>query len=137
MAISTTYSPEYNLHQYLKTELPALTFVVNGYGPSSPDDCIDVNVTSGDPQHFYERNDWLLQIMTRSKNIETAKDWSFQSYFKVRNKFGLQLPEASLGSLVFPAIKAYRIVPLQAPSYIGADNAGREMFSFNITLTTT
>lgn len=137
MSISTTYSPEYNLHEYLKTELPAINFVVNGYGPDSPEDCIKINLTSGDPQHFYERNDWFIQLLGRSKKIETTKDEIFQAYFKVRNKFGLQLPEATLGSLVYPAIKVYRIVPMQVPSYIGADNAGREMFSFNITLTTT
>ena len=137
MSISTTYSPEYNLFQYLKTLFPAISFVVNGYGPSSPDECIKINITSGEAQHFYERNDWTLQLLSRSKEMTTSKDIIYQVYFALRNKFGLQLPTYTLDTLVFPAIKAYRIVPMQTPGYIGADNAGREMFSFNITLTTT
>ena len=137
MPTLTTYSPEYNLFQYLKTLIPAIDFVVNGYGPKSPEDCVKINGTSGEPQHFYERNDWSLQLLSRSKDMVVAKDIIYQAYFAVRNKFGLQLPEYTLGTLIFPAIKAYRIVPMQTPGYIGADNAGREMFSFNITLTTT
>lgn len=135
--MSTIYSPEYNLFQYLKTLLPAISFVVNGYGPKSPDDCIKINMTSGDPTHWYVRNDWSLQLLSRSKDMEVSKSIIQQVYNAILNKFGLQLPEYTLGSLVFPAIKAYRIVPMQTPGYIGADNAGREMFSFNITLTTT
>lgn len=136
VAVSSIYSPEYNLFQYLKTLLPAISFVVNGYGPDSPDNCTKINITSGESQHWYERNDWSLQVLTRDRSIIAVKVIIYQVYFALRNKFGLQLPEYTLDTLVFPAIVAYKIVPMQTPGYIGADNAGREMYSFNITLTT-
>lgn len=135
--MSQTYSPEYNLFQYLKTIHPSIPFVVNGYGPRSPDTCIKINLSSGLPAHWYRRNDWSIQLLSRSDKLVISKTIIQEVYNSIENRFGLQLPEYTLGSLVFPTVKAYRIVPIQTPGYIGADENGREMFSFNITLTTT
>ena len=79
MPVSSIYSPEYNLFQYLKTLIPTISFVVNGYSPESPDNCTKINITSGEPQHWYERNDWSIQVLTRDKSIVYGKvlfdDW--------------------------------------------------------------
>jgi len=126
----------YNLAQYLIVNLPLIKFVVNGFSPDSSQDEIMVSETGGEPQHWYERTDWAVQILSRAKNVNTAKKQIDDVYNKLKNRFGLLLPQVTIDGVLYPAVKTYQISPIQTPGYLGADEENIEMFSFNLTITT-
>ena len=127
----------YNLLQYLKTNLPTIDFVANGWNPDSDQDTVMISETGGDPKHWYDRTDWAVQILSRGKNTNIAKENADDVYNLLKNRFGLTLPQVIVNGVVYEAIKTYQISPLQTPSYLGATPENLEMFSFNLTITTT
>lgn len=126
----------YNLVQYLLTNLTSINFVANGFNPESDQDAVMVRETGGEPQHWYDRTDWAVQVISRSKNVAIAQLNAYSVYNLLKNKFGLLLPEATVGEDVYSAIQTYQVSPLQTPNYLGADDKHLEMFSFNLTITT-
>lgn len=126
----------YNLVTYLKIQLPLINFVANGWDINSEQDSISVIDTGGDPKHFYERTDWSIQILSRANEINVAKKQIEDVYVKLKNKYGIILPEVTVDTIIYPAIKTYQISPNQTPGYLGADNKHLEMFSFNIIIVT-
>lgn len=126
----------YNLVAYLTAQLPLLAFIANGWDPDSPQDSIAVIDTGGDPQHFYSRTDWAVQILSRANEVTVAKSQADSVYAVLKNKFGLLLPEVTVDTIVYSAIQTYQISPMQTPGYLGADEKHLEMFSFNIILIT-
>ena len=127
----------YNLLEYLVTELPALDFVANGWRPSSPVDSIMVSVTGGEVKHWYDRTDWSVQILSRAKVVTVAKYQIDTVYTKLKNKWETILPEVTVDAVIYPAVTAWQISPIQAPGYLGATDESLEMFSFNLMITTT
>ena len=127
---------EFNLKQYLINEIPAITFISNGYSPNSPQECVAVIGTGGSTQHNFDRTDWSVQILSRADSKFQARRNSYDVYEKLKNRFGLTLPAVTVGGVLYESFIAWQIIPIQVPGYIGADNNSREMFSFNITLTT-
>ncbi len=127
----------YNLKKYLTINLPDITFYSNGWRPKSEHDSVMILQSGGDPQHWYNRTDWTVQIMSRAENIVNAKELIDAVYNKLKNRYGLELPAITVDSILYPLVKTYQISPLQAPSYIGADKANLEMWSFNLIITTT
>lgn len=127
----------YNLVQYLITELATLNFVANGWMVNSPQNSILVKQSGGDVKHFYERSDWRVQILSRAENIVISKEQIELVYAKLKNKFGLLLPEITVNGIVFAAVKTYQISPIQVPSYLGVDEMNLEMWVFNSIITTT
>ena len=127
----------YNLLQYLITNLPLINFIANGWNPDSDQDAIMISETGGDPKHFYDRTDWAVQVLSRAKNVEIAKENIDSVYILLKNKFGLVLPEIAVGGITYPQMIAYQVSPVQSPSYLGATPEHLEMFSFNLIIVTT
>lgn len=127
----------YNLAQYLIVNLPTINFVVNGFSPDSNQDEVMISETGGEPQHWYNRTDWTVQILSRGKNVNVAKKQIDDVYEELKNKFGLLLPEVIIGGVVYSAIQTYQISPIQTPGYLGANEENMEMFSFNLIVITT
>ena len=127
----------YNLAQYLIVNLATINFVVNGFSPDSNQDEIMISETGGEPQHWYDRTDWTVQVLSRAKNVNTAKKQIDDVYEKLKNKIGLSLPEVTVAGVVYPAVQTYQISPIQTPGYLGANEENMEMFSFNLIVTTT
>lgn len=127
---------EYHLTQYLISEFPALNFVVNGFGAATPDDVISVNYTGGTPAHWYSRIDHSIQLLIRNSSVTIGRVNALSVYEKIKNRFGLELPSVTIDSVVYPAVKTYQISPIQSPGYLGADDRGLEMYSFNVVVTT-
>ncbi len=126
----------YNLRKYLTLNLPDITFYANGWRPKSEHDSVMILQSGGDPEHWIDRTDWTVQIMSRAENIVNAKEQIDDVYAKLKNRYGLELPAITVDSIVYPLVKTYQISPLQTPGYIGADQANLEMWSFNIRITT-
>ncbi len=126
----------YNLLQYLIVNLPTINFIVNGFSPDSNQNEVMISETGGDPQHWYNRTDWTVQVLSRAKNVNIAKSNIDSVYTLLKNKIGLLLPQVTVDEIVYAAIKTYQISPIQTPGYLGANEENMEMFSFNLIITT-
>ncbi len=126
----------YNLYQYIKTELPLMALIVNGWDKDSPEESITMILRAGDPDHYDIRQDSAIQFLSRAMDVNTALLNINKVYMLLKNRFGLVLPEITVGETVFPEVKTYQISPMQSPGYIGSDGANLEMWSFNIKAVT-
>ena len=95
-----------------------------------------ISVSGGVPNHWYDRTDWAVQIISRANNVTDSKTQIDAVYDLLKNKFGLALPVVTVDGVVYPEVKAWQIVPIQVPGYLGANKENLEMFSFNLTITT-
>ena len=127
----------YNLTGYLVTQLPAIKFVANGWVKTSPVESVMLRQTGGDVVHHYDRSDFAVQFLSRAESSVIAKELIDDVYEKLKNKLRILLPAKTVNAIVYPAVQTYRIVPVQIPGYIGADNANLEMWSVNFIITTT
>lgn len=127
----------FNLVEYISRRLPNLNIVANGFDPDSKEDQVMVSETGGEPQHFYDRTDWTIQVLSRSGSAAKARINIDAIYELLKNKFGVVLPRVVVDSVRFPRITAYQISPIQTPAYLGATVENLELFSFNLTVTTT
>ena len=126
----------YNLTAYLVTNLPAVDFVANGWTEESPANSVLVRQTGGDVVHHYDRTDFAVQFISRAESAVVAKEQIDDVYDLLKNKLGVLLAAKTINTVVYPAVQTYRIVPMQAPGYIGADDVNGEMWSVNFIITT-
>ena len=126
----------YNLVAYLKTQFSTYSFVNDGWQKESPDTCICINDSGGTPSHTHNRTDYMVQVLSRSRDKVKAKEASSSVYEKLKNVFSLTLPATTIKSIVYPAVKTWQISPIQTPSFIGCDHEGRNLYSFNLKITT-
>lgn len=125
----------YNLVQYLVTAFLDISFVAEAFSSASPDDCMLIQDTGGTTDHYSGRPDITVQFLSRSKNNWIARNNANQVYEYIKNRIGLLLPEATVNSVVYPAVTAYRIVPIQRFGYIGTSSENHHMYSFNSIVT--
>ena len=126
----------YNLGAYVVAELPAIDFAVNGWIITSPENSVMLRQTGGDVVHHYDRSDLAVQFLSRAESSVVAKEQIDDVYELLKNKLRILLPEKTVNAIVYPAVQTYRIVPMQAPGYIGADDVNLEMWSANFIITT-
>ncbi len=125
----------YNLTAYLKEQFPLIQFIVNSWTVDSKETSILVSETGGDVSHYTGRRDVTIQFLTRSKNNWEAKKLSDSVYSKLFNRFGVTFPEVVIDDTTFPEIKSYRIVPIQAPYFLGVDKSSYNIYTFNVIVT--
>lgn len=126
----------YNLVSYLSSQLSNYNYVVNGWQQGTPDNALMVSESNGDAADWIDRNDFFVQIMSRSQNKTVAKKQLQDTYNILQKKFGLTLPSVTIGSDNYPEVKTWKIVALQLPGFIGNDENGRALFSVNFNITT-
>jgi len=124
----------FNLISYLRTQLPSLTFISEGENYN--EEGIRVTQTGGEDNHDIDRIDFNVQLLSKYKKLFTSKNNIDSVYAILKNRFGLILPEVIIGALTYPEVTTYRIVPMQIPGYLGTDDNGYHMYSFNIIVTT-
>ena len=127
----------FNLVKYLTDQLGTITFYTNGWRPDSEKNSVMVSQSGGESQHWYDRTDWTVQIISRAENTVEAKEQIDSVYDLLKNKFGLTLTAVTVNGILYTAKETYQISPLQVPGYLGTDDANLEMWSFNIRVTTT
>ncbi len=125
----------YNLTNYLKTQLTTYTFIANGWRKDSPDESIIVNDDGGIPDHYDFKMDLTVQILARSRDSVTSRKYATDVYDLLLNRFGLTLPEVTIDLVTYPAVNTAQISPIQRPAFIGMDDEGRALYSFNIQIT--
>jgi len=121
----------YNLANNLITYFNTYEFVINGFQPNSPNECILISDTGGSPGHYYDRTDYRIQFLIRSLDVVTGKKVADEIYAYVKNKFHWVLPAVTVGGKTYPEVKVAQISPIQSPGSIGPDEEGRWLFSFN------
>jgi hypothetical protein len=126
----------YNLVNYLLTQLPTIEFVANGFNKQSPDEAMLVQQTGGDHNHRDIRKDYTIQFLCRSRDSVDGKGIAEQVYAEMQNKFRVLLPEVIIATVTYPEVQTAQISPIQLPAYIGTDEEGRHMWSFNMVVTT-
>lgn len=125
----------WNLIEYLVTQHPSFPFTVNGFSPEERKEEIVLNETGGNVAHWYDRNDFTVQIIARFNSVVEGREQMFDVYTTLLNRFNLELPEKTVNSVVYPALQTYQISPVQSPAYLGQDSEGMARFSFNIVVT--
>lgn len=125
----------YNLVRYLITEFPTINFVAEAFNSQSPEDCIQVQDTGGQVNHDNGRQDVTVQFKSRSKDNWLARRDIELVFEKVKNRFGLELPEVTVNSIIYSAVMTYRIVPIQKFGYIGTSSENHHMYTFNSIVT--
>lgn len=125
----------YNLVTHLRTSLPSLTFVVDGWNESSASDSLLVTDSGGTDDHNTGRRDCTVQVKSRSQSMVVAKENVQAVYDELHNRFGMTLAEVTVNSVTYPSLVAYRIVPIQRPGYLGMSDENYHMYSFNVIVT--
>jgi hypothetical protein len=121
------------------TNLPTLNIVTNGFNERSNKECITLIQNPGDPGHFYNREDPLVQVLSRAHTSPIAKKNIEAVYDLLKNRIGLVLPEVTLTideeEITYPQITAWRICPMQTPGYVGIDDKNLALWSYNMIVT--
>lgn len=125
----------YNLFQYLKNTFPADIFIVDGWEDSDETESTLVKQTGGDVATWFVRQDFTVQVITRSNSKVSAKQRADKYFDELRNRFTLVLPETIVEAITYPELETAQISPLQNPGYIGTDQNRNHMYSVNFKIT--
>ena len=126
----------YNLAQYIDTNT-TLSINVNGFQPTAPNDVVSINEGPGDERPWFDRVDTVVQVLSRAKERPVARENCYTVYDLIKKRYDLVLPAATVNSIVYPALTAWGIRPVNPPQYAYDDDNGRPVFSFSVEITTT
>ena len=125
----------YNLVQYLKNKFPDYIFIAEGYNDNSYKECIIVSESTATINHFTDRQDIHVQILSKHYDIVKNREQIKDVFDDLLNRFGLVLPEVTVNKKVYPEVIAYQISPIQGISYLGSTNDSYHLYTFNIVVT--
>ncbi len=126
----------YNLAEYIDDNT-SLTINVNGFQPDSQDIVLCINEGSGDERPWFDRQDTVIQILSRATDRTIARKNSFTVYDLIKKKYGLTLPLVTVKGDTFPSLTVWAIRPVNMPQYAYDDDNGRTIYSFSVEITTT
>lgn len=125
----------YNLGAFIETELPAAVLVYDDFNPGCPETCVLIRETGGTPSHDLDREDRMVQCLSRDYDKNAGRAALENIYGLLRRQFHITLPEVELDGVTHPAVVAWRILPMQTPTYIGTDENGKHLHSVNFVVT--
>lgn len=126
----------YNFLVYAEANKPAYNYAVNGAHNTTPKQAIIINETTSVPAKYIDRNDITLQIIGRAENPVAAKQMLDDFYTIVDRYWDVVLPENTVNFIVYPAIKAYQMAPIQRVTWFGYDENGLAQYLFNLQIIT-
>jgi len=109
---------------------------MNGLQADSPVDVINVEETGGPNDFYIDRRDYSVFVVAQANSKVKARDYAYSVYNLLHKKFRLILPEETVDSTLYPAVKTYRILATETPQSLGSDENGRNLFSVNFIITT-
>ncbi len=125
----------YNLYEYVVPLFPSINFLIDGYEQDdNKDKAILLKSNGGDPMHWFDRTDFMVQMLSSAKSKVSCKQNIDMVYNELKNRFGLTLPVATVGAVTYPEIKTAQISPIQSPGYIGTDEDANHLYSVNFKI---
>jgi len=124
----------YNLSEYVKLN-SVITPITNGFDPESKSESVMLQLTGGEDRSRGLKVDDTVQFISKSKDKVTTYELIQIVYNLLKNRFGIDLPEVTVNSIVYPAVKVWQFIPLQNPGYIGTDDNGLHQWSVNFQVT--
>lgn len=125
----------YNLAAFIESKLPALVLVYDDFTAASPEECTLIRGTGGTPSHYLPREDILVQFVSRFYDKRSGKSALDSVYDLLREQFHIVLPAVTIDEVTYPAVTAWRILPMQTPTFIGTDENGKNLHSVNFIVT--
>lgn len=125
----------YNLAAFIESKLPDLVLAYDDFTEVSPEECTLIRGSGGTPDHDLPREDHMVQCVSRFFDKRSGKGALDSVYELLRWQFHITLPEVTLDGVTYPAVKAWRILPMQTPTHIGTDENGKQLHSVNFIVT--
>lgn len=125
----------YNLAAFIESRIPGIVLVYDDFTPASPEECTLIRDTGGTPSHDLPREDRMVQCLSRFYDKRLGRGAIESIYDLLRRQFHITLPEVTLDGVTYPAVVAWRILPMQTPTYIGTDDNGKHLHSVNFVVT--
>jgi hypothetical protein len=133
----------YNFVQLLRNQFPNERFYPDEQyrllaESQVPDRRCIIQETAGTPEHIIDISG--AEIKCRDIDPYNAKDFCYDVYNflhgtkGLKGKFGVELPEVTIGATTYPAIKTSQISAVQTPSYLETDKNKRSEYIFNIQI---
>jgi hypothetical protein len=98
---------------------------------SIPDRNVLVIETGGQADPWTKYTEKTVQILTRDSATPKARKLAWDIFNKITDRFGLQLPVATVDGITYNSIQSAQITAIQEPQSIGADEESRSRFSTN------
>ena len=128
----------YNFRAWLKAQFPNLPLLTNGFQSGTADEAVELNEGAGDDRPFFDRQDSIVQFLSRAATKPKARQNAIELYNYVRKRYGgCVFPEVTVDSVVYPEVTAWAIRPVNKPQYVGDTDNGNHLFSFSVDITTT
>ncbi len=125
----------YNLGSFIEIALPSAVLVYDDLSPASPEACVLIKDTGGTPSHDLDREDRPIQCLSFNYDKRAGLNALTSIYDLLKRQFHIILPAVTLDGVTYPAIEAWRILPMQTPTYIGTDENGKHLHSVNFIVT--
>lgn len=125
----------YNLAAFIESRIPGIVLVCDDFTPASPEECTLIRDTGGTASHDLPREDRMVQCLSRFFDKRAGKSAIDSVYALLRQQFHITLPEVTLDGVTHPAVVAWRILPMQTPTYIGDDENGKALHTVNFIVT--
>ena len=120
----------YNFAQLLRTQFPTEVVYVDGRvklaGQASiPARCLLVIDTGGVERPWILRQTATVQITARDVDAPRARKLAHDVFYYLTSRFGLILPQITIGGVLHPQIQTAQISATQMPYDLGPDEDGR------------
>lgn len=120
----------YNLAQLLRTQLPTETIYIDGRvklpGQSNiPTRNLLLTDTGGTEMPWILRQNLTVQIIARDADAPKARALAYSVFTFLTSRFGLVLPQITVGGVVHAQIVTAQISAIQVPYNLGPDEEGR------------
>lgn len=121
----------YNLLKDMQNKFPAEKTYANVYDEITIDRCISIRETSGMPEPRTLKNQALIQIKTRDIDAPKARALAYSIFDEYNDRYGITLPQNTVGGTVYPAIQIHQISANTTPQSLGSDDQNRVTFVTN------
>lgn len=125
----------YNLAAFIESKISGIVLMYDDLTSASPAEGTLIRDTGGTPSHYLPREDRTVQCVSQFFDKRSGKSVLESIYSLLRAQFHITLPEVTLDGVTYPAIVAWRILPMQTPTYLGVDENGKALHSVNFIVT--
>ena len=125
----------FNLSKYVSDGTGIVPWT-NGIDPTLDNQGLQLIQTGGQDKSRGLKVDRTVQFISAEVSRVKAYQTITTVYEFLKNRFIVALPEVTVDSIVYPAVRVAQFIPIQEPGYIGTDENGLHQWSVNIQVTT-